>query len=409
MEGAPIGGFDGLLSSGPRRSAVRYIFQTHGIRSSGVEWTYALIKAIERYGYVEEGGTQYLWHNAPLAHPMLVNGRDAHCDRADGCRFTYFGQYSKRVFFNPRTNTHVIVFAYRWKDDLWTITGHYLKSDIAANSLPFPSTKRSAVNETVKVEMIDDGFSDAVGYLSNLGALEREGMETAVCAMLSDALAIKGPSPGAGCIGRFDAADLRRLSRVEFNFLSHSLGSRMLYDVLSGAVPGTGYVRSASEYDARALVRARTHEIIMAANQMPLLAPSEFSVIRADGPTAGRVTAAGSPPTAFVNLTDDSALPSAVRDQDVLHLTVIAFQDPDDLLGFKASDAVIGDQNPSVTFVDILHRNATQWAFSFVWPPDAHDRELEERHSRQMIMCGAEENPDRTLTARPCPTTPSGN
>jgi hypothetical protein len=387
--------FEGLISSDAGRPGVRYIFQTHGINSPGDAWAKQLLDAIPQYGYVENAAAGYDWRKAPLARPMEVTGRDLVCDRPEGCTFTTFGEYRKDVFVDPATHDRVVVFSYRWRDDLWSITGHYVTPDIQENTFTGLSTNHSVLNAKLKINIIDEGLSDAVGYLSSLGALEREGIETAVCAMLSDSIGLDGPPAGAGCLGQFQPADLSRLTEVEFNFLSHSLGSRMLYDVLSGVISENGQAPTQREMQTRGAMRRRTHVLIMAANQMPLLAPSEFHV--GPAPATSRPAA----PSAFVNLKDPGAAEPA-SSTGPRHLTVIAFQDPDDLVGFKASDAVIGTNDDSVTFVDVLHRNTSQWAFLLAWPPTAHDGELKEPHSRQMILCGADMGPDGRLKARDC-------
>ena len=121
-----------------------------------------------------------------------VTGRDLVCDppHAD-CRFEAFGRYRKDVFVNRVTGDRVVVFSYSWRDDLWSITGHYVEPDIQDNTLSGPTTAHSLANAFLKVKVMDEGFSDAVGYLSNLGVLEREGIETAICAMLADAAGAK--------------------------------------------------------------------------------------------------------------------------------------------------------------------------------------------------------------------------
>jgi hypothetical protein len=83
-------------------------------------------------------------------------------------------------------------------------------------------------------------------------------------------------------------------------------------------------------------------------------------------------------------------------------LRVVAFLDPDDLLGFKASDARPQGNDP--LFVDVIHRNATQWLGVFTYPLKAHDHELETRDSRKMIACGAVMGKGKRLRPRACGT-----
>ena len=131
---------------------------------------------------------------------------------------------------------------------------------------------------------------------------------------------------------------------------------------------------------------------------MPQLAPEAAT------PAPEAATLEPQPPLDFIHLKAPPIRGAAppYSSGPALHLTVIAFQDPDDLLGFKASDAVLGAHDDSVTFVDVLHRNTPQWAFLFAMPELAHDHELEEPHSLQMILCGADAGPDGWLKPRNC-------
>ena len=225
--------FEGLISFDPGRPRTRYIFQIHGINSPGFAWGQALLTAISASGYDLQPGQGQDWTPAKLAVGRTVRGRDLVCDppHAD-CRFQAFGKYRKDVFVDRVTGERVVLFSYSWRDDLWSITGHYVKPDILDNTLSRPTTTRSLANAFLKVKIIDEGFSDAVGYLSPLGVLEREGIETAICAMLADAAGEQKAPFGEDCMTDFTAADIRKLDKTEFNFLSHSLGSRMIYDVL---------------------------------------------------------------------------------------------------------------------------------------------------------------------------------
>lgn len=398
--------FEGLISADPGRPQTRYIFQIHGINSPGFAWGQRLLDAIGASGWASEPGDSRGWIPAKLAVARVVRGRGLVCGppHAD-CRFDAFGQYRKDVFLDRASGDRVVVFSYSWRDDLRSITGRYVEPDIRDNTLRGPTTKRSLLNAYLKVHVIDDGFSDAVGYLGPLGGLEREGIETAVCAMLADAVGASAAPWGEDCLTRFTAADIGKLDGTEFNFLSHSLGSRMIYDVLSGVVPETGEVRREAELGVRTALRRRTHTLIMASNQMPLLAPSALRV----EPAATATPTTGPPvpqqPLDFINLNappPGGGPAPAYSIGPTLHLTVVAFQDPDDLLGFKASDAVLGARDDSVSFVDVLHRNTPQWAFLFADPHAAHDHELEEPNSLKMILCGADAGPDGWLKARDC-------
>jgi hypothetical protein len=240
-----------------------------------------------------------------------------------------------------------------------------------------------------------------------MGQLVREGVETTLCDMVADAVgtdAAKQVAQGSGC--------LTRLSRdvggaypkdVEFNFLSYSLGSRMLFDVLN---PPTGARAAQQRQDAEALggpgapaiadptasrrfVATRVRTFFMAANQLPLLAIGSVSVDDSE-PAGGPHAAAAAPPTpaTFLDLRVGAAEAHVAGLEPAEPLQIVGFQDPDDLLGFRAGDAIDQHGSPHVIVRDVLHRNTPQWLWLFSWPPDAHARELYEPTSTKLILCG---------------------
>jgi hypothetical protein len=395
--------FSGLLPSpGAPGDVQRYIFQIHGMQTTNDDWMNQLFAGIRSYGYRQISGAA---KDALLTEPMIVRGRGLKdCGPRPGeCRYTRFGTYQKDVFVNDTTHDRVTVFTYRWRDDMWKINRQYLQADIDANSFHWwlPNTRKSEINAGLKGSLLDNGISDAAGYASDLHIVAREGLESALCAMYADAIgtpAAADVAPGKGCLERLAPLGLGLASKkVEFNFLSHSLGSRMLYDVLSSQEPSRAEVPS-----SRAMIANRTRTFFMAANQMPLLATAALTVSpERAGPHEGL-------PTSFFELrqrADGSSKALLLgRSVDDSPLTIVAFQDPDDLLGFKASDGVIADPPSNVRFVDVVHRNTPQLLFLLAWPYGAHDAELQERRSLKMILCGATAYPNGQLSPDDCRT-----
>lgn len=405
--------FPGLLpAAGDPHSRRRYIFQIHGIQALNNGWAEELFKAIVAKGYIR---TDQAPVAALLKDSMVVSGRGLTCSKSATdppapCVFDHFGEYWKTVFFNPKTADQVTVFSYRWRDDVWAITGKYLAADRAANTIPSwpPTTRKSQINAGLKATLLDNGISDAAGYLSPLHDLAREGIESALCAMYADALSPPGNAVsapyGKGCLMALSTlTSSSNGNAVEFNFLSHSLGSRMLYDVLSSEAPP----EDDSPVTARAVIAKRTRTFFMAANQLPLLATAGITV----GPAAETRAAVADIPgqRGFFSQRparrDGEAVPVASGSVITLPLTIVAFQDPDDLLGYKASDAVIADPQDDVSFVDIVHRNTPQILFVLARPDLAHDHELVEPNSLKMILCGAKAKDGHRLTANDCDTT----
>lgn len=390
--------FPGLLPSAEDRVSRRFLFQIHGIDSPDLTWANRLLEAIPAYGYerttvtAPDGGA--FWP-ARLSRPRLVSGYGLQCSGKPSCRFESFGKFQKDIFRNKQTGDSVTVYTYWWRPDVASISMQYLGPDITDNTIaPWTlSSRKSLANAALKMGVMDNGFSDAVAYLSPLGILEREGIETTLCTMVADAAGAAPDSftPGAGCLGRLAAAGIEAPATVEFDFLSHSLGSRMLFDVLAPFDPDTKTARAGDEVKSRASVSRRTRTFFMAANQLPLLAPAGLIVSDDGSPLAG---APGG--QSFFGLARPSRPPGGGGEPGLtsvpatLPVAIVSFQDPDDLLGFKASDALLGAKAPGVTIVDITHRNTDQWAFLFARPDLAHDHELQEPHSLRMILCGAE-------------------
>ena len=417
--------FPGLLPAPDSHVARRFIFQVHGIHTENEDWGNSLLDKIPAYGYVHRGKGP--WSPARLAEPRRLIGQALPCTGNPTCTFPAFGKYKKDVFTSTTANEEIVVFTYFWRGDLWSVTGPYLQPDIQSNATKglFPSTRKSLINAAIKGGLVDNGLSDAAGYLSGVGELEREGLESALCAMFADAIATEAARrvpPGEGCLASLYQFDNAMPDQIEFNFLSHSLGSRMLYDVLSGEDAQTKAPRAADAVGARRTIANHTRTFFMAANQLPLLAVASINVDRPGAGLAPSPPGAGvAPPVAdathptalsltrraqgFFNLraaSPDARHPGAPKTE----LTVVAFQDPDDLLGYKASDGVTPDPAHAITFVDVVHRNTSQWLFLLASPLSAHDNELNEPHSRQMILCGARADSGGKLTANRCAGEP---
>jgi hypothetical protein len=416
--------FSGLLSVGDEGVNRRFILQVHGIDTpKRDDFRKQLTDQFPWHGYKLVSSTG--WQNVPIGDALKVQGPGLKCDQPD-CTFPEFGQYERDTFSRgPET---VSVYSYYWRKDLHRIIDGYLQPDMDANSSPqyrFPSTKKSLLNALLKFNLMDNGFSDAASYLSPLGRIERAGLESTLCMMFADAL----NTPEAKAVpltpNCFDAlapmVTAPVANQVEFDFLSHSLGSRMLFDVLSPYNPATGRDRGPGAIQARQVLLHRTRNFFMAANQLPLLALADLTVTPAVGQVGGEgepgaTGVAGAAPAQMQkNLSGMFALrqapvaaPNEFGQMTAIKatqsgLTVLAFQDPDDFLGFKASDAFPSKDPNTPPIVDIVHRNTDQWAWLIANPLKAHDRELVEPHSLQMILCGATSDQNGTLNARPCP------
>lgn len=394
--GAPNGTFKGVLPDG--QSGKTFIFTIHGMGATEDNYSNNLLTLI---------GRQYSPTKAVGYRPVAfdggyqVSGEGLACSAAGGvCSVNSFGKYKIDRF--QRGKSEVIVYTYFWNDSMWSFQEPYIKSDIAR--------PRSVFNGQLKADTIDQGFTDAVAYLGELREPLRHGLEGAICAMLDEARNATPPPTTfkAHCL---DDPERAALGEAHFNFISHSLGSRMLFDVLNP-------IESVSpETDQRNATRAalaeRTDTFFMAANQLPFLAIGQVSVQSVSGSRQSEAAAAparsalASGPTMATTLPSDACanLPGFFRlrcfsGSRLLEgpMDVVAFLDPDDLLGFQASSAMVSS-NSNVRIIDIVHRNTPQILWAFADPRKAHDKELDEPKSQKLILCGGEISGKKVLVS----------
>jgi hypothetical protein len=409
--------FHGLIpatTDAPTQSKTRYIFVIHGMGETKEDYSERLLKAIADLHYEPSKiPAPSGWREVALPQAYKVKGDALNCPDdvlTPPCRYTTFGKYRfDRFEAGSGADTRkVIVVTYYWDAAMAALQTPFLARDLHDHG-------SAAINTGLKHKVIDLGFGDATAYLGEGGGLARQGIEGAVCAMLKDAAMRPLPASDASHCRFSDITeeDAAAFKAIEYSFVSFSLGSRMLFDVLSG-------VQSASsapgETTARIGLAVRTRNFFMLANQMPLLGIGRVSVT----PVKAAPSATSDQGPSFVpgvsapqagcggdffsragcrrgdNATSDSAGVTPIADG----LEVIAFHDPEDLLGFRASGGMAG--MGSTRFTEVRNRNAVVWLWLFANPADAHAAELEHTTARNLILCGATSNTKGRLKPRSC-------
>jgi hypothetical protein len=169
----------------------------------------------------------------------------------------------------------VRVYRYFGDDLLWNAyqyphLGYDDPADESADGLPWLAgeayeaidEQRATYNSLLKNQIVTFGLSDATLYLSKVGAAMRSGLSGAVCATVTG---LEPGSPGATRAGTGALCARTADSKVGFAIVSHSMGSRLVFDVMHSDL---------SDGTARAIKSAVTNdeiEIFMLANQIPLL------------------------------------------------------------------------------------------------------------------------------------------
>jgi hypothetical protein len=195
-------------------------------------------------------------------------------------------------------------------------------------------------------------------------------------------------------------------SDARISFISHSLGSRMLFDVLewepTTTDPQAGKV--AGPREGLIATRQVTDSFFMAANQLPLLGVGRITAIRHKSEDA--LTAES--PRSYETQSCSEGLPAfltvSCEAQPVIpfrNLDVVGFFDPGDLLGYSLEGGRSDEQQPAdIRFISILHRNTWQIAWKGSLPHLAHDQELaldsrkrfRNPNAVALILCGGTAN-----------------
>jgi hypothetical protein len=295
-----------------------------------------------------------------------------------------------------------------------------------SSSCPFVSSSsykkpqpRVAINKILKERVLDRGLADAVLYTGDYGVVMQRGVAEALC------LAFGGSKNPDGKMCNWPAPpqeDERR--NTVYLFVTHSLGSRILYDTLLGLtghqvnplIPVFTEMDGAGP-DAKAYVSqmvAGTAAVYMMANQLPMLGlaydegtalstedsigyvmgrkPRAYSV-RGDAPSVDSPRSAAKPSIvqSFASLRTKS------RADMNLHgppspLEIIAFSDPNDLLSWGLPkwyqrEATQGDSG--VHFTNVYVRNSTHWFGAYEDASSAHVNYFTNPDVWKVILCGA--------------------
>lgn len=385
--------FHGLLEAdngiAGAEPAARYIFMVHGMGDTRPDYSEPLMDRLRDQGYVRSDAQD--WTGTRLNAPISVRGEAMTCvdPTVPPCRFDAFGQYRTDTFVKGRQK--VVLYTYYWHADLHRIQAPFLAAD--------RQERRSRWIQTLKQDTIVMGFGDAAAYLGPAGSLVRQGIGVGLCAMLRDAAqrpVVVEDGTVACDLNQLTADDARRYGQAEYGFVTMSLGSRMLFDTLEDHA-------SASTAVLPVLAR-RTRYFYMLANQLPLLGLGRLEVasIPLAGNTDASDTGVGMPffrpacdrsggflsyagcERSQAGLTSDGSGPPPVSDT----LDVVAFRDPEDLLGFAASTGM-AEFGPSVRFIEVWNRNAPVYLGLIADPRKTHAAELEHEASARLIVCGA--------------------
>lgn len=398
--------FFGLLPA-KGDSQTNYVFVIHGMGSTKEDYNDKLLEKLELRGWTRTSRGKYIDTVLPSAYKVRGEGLNCGSNDAPPCTYRSFGGFKvDRYSKTSPIEEKLVVYTYFWNDSLNQLQSQYLNTDLQLETGAW-------INTSLKKDLIDSGFSDATAYLGDAGKLVRKGIEGTLCNMLKDAAGVVSKNGHSCQLSEIMVSDIEKYKDVQFNFLSYSLGSRMLYDVLSD-IPEKGKPQIANSIFA-----ARTKNFFMAANQLPLIGLGRVKV-PADDDTMPNImpkttTSEYAPPaecvSGFFSMARCMRSPPStdykgemlVDSLEVLpgNLEVIAFHDPADLLGYKASGGII-KSSKTTTFIEVNHRNTPVILWLLAWPSSAHAKELERNDSLELILCGGTADHEGYLKANIC-------
>jgi len=427
--------FPGVLTDPAKasRPEVRYIFHTHGMGMTDAEAVLIepVTVALQAAGYTRETNlAETTWIEAPTARRYEFRGEALSCEGGAApqkpCRYDDFGQYRIDRFLHADGKSRVVVYSYLWHEDLWSLQKPFLAHDLDGLESGFAGWTSGSLSGVLKTRIVNEGLSDVAAYLGPAGKPLRDGMSSAVCIMLREAAGRPvttddhnssiSLSPSK-CLGEADDEALKRRN-ARISFISHSLGSRMLFDVI-----GAGDSNTMAPSEGLKALSGATDTFFMAANQLALLGvsrgvtPVEAQIqglskeaqriedsIRQDCPgnapsflTVGcRVQSMAASKEIEQNVQKDcpaellapemarcretSAAATRAKFRAALQkgrtLWVVGFFDPGDVLGYSLMGGRTGQAPADIRFISVLHRNTPQILGLGSNPLSAHDAEL---------------------------------
>ncbi len=276
---------------------------------------------------------------------------------------------------------------------------------------------RVLANRLIKEQLLDRSLSDALLYSGTYGRVMRRGIAEGLC------LALGGTKSEKGKLCKWpQLTDERGAPKTAYFFVTHSLGSRLLYDTLLGLTgvdvtntAGTftqDEITDSAPYAEKLLVE--TASVFMMANQLPMLglAYEDGTHTSTEGPstyeavveqlslaekTRGTPVAGGRGPTSVfrtsvVALGVRRLQAAEKRHRTVEPLKVVAFSDPNDLLSWGIPNwyqrAASGSQS-GLAFTNVYVQNGTHWFGVYESPTDAHDNYFKTLDVWHVIRCGA--------------------
>jgi hypothetical protein len=229
----------------------------------------------------------------------------------------------------------------------WTPTVQGIKDESFANDNKL-AEYRLTVNRDLKKTLIDDSISDAVLYTGQYKEHMQYPVMRAIQLIEQDGLS----------------------AHDELAIITHSLGSRMVFDTLIKMHEGKPILGDPKVNDNSRVAESvilRTKYFFMLANQLPLLALAETEKPPGDQPAVIHRSL-----KEFLRLhrqIRESMTKKLGREpEEMAKLHIVAFSDPNDLLSYPINKDVMLEGNPDAPEIDIsnVRISIARWGWFFL-------------------------------------------
>lgn len=206
---------------------------------------------------------------------------------------------------------------------------------------PMLSDKRAWLNKSLKEKLVDDALSDALAYVGKSGEQIRKVVWQAICYSMS------------GKLSNDETCDVVQ-DNHRFAFITHSLGSRIVFDVLHP----DNVVTAPKQSMAITKVVSNTAALYMLANQLPLLDMANEADKSFTAAGSGNQGSAYSSLGRFLR----DRKPAKVVSQGIgvnqnLPISIAAFSDPNDILSYSLCRSNMPELHDVDNVADVWIRN----------------------------------------------------
>ena len=217
---------------------------------------------------------------------------------------------------------------------------------------------RAKLNGALKDELLDECLADAVFYAGDTG-------HQAIGAAVQDALVRLLP--------REPGHDRPLVVYTE------SLGSKILFDALDD--PKHWATATFAGWYQRPV------QVFMGANQLPLLSLATDPTLATAGAAQPAISGVQRQANRIAHVVAGTRPLGMFAKPNSGQRLVVAFDDPNDLLGYKVRP--YGPAHPDVAFIDVLVSNATEYLGLIESPLAAHTRYRDNPDVLRLIACGS--------------------